>query len=119
MKKILSVSFVIAFVIIACSRNTIANKEPVIPRRETITTSIPDSTTIISAPAVELTDATSIALGKTIFETRCGRCHGLKNTADYTSQRWDGILRSMAPKARLTQTEIQQVTAYVKANSKK
>jgi cytochrome c553 len=118
MKRILSVSFVIAFVIIACSRNTIANKEPVIPRRETFT-SVPDSTTIISAPVVELTDAASIALGKTVFETRCGRCHGLKNTADYTSQRWEGILRSMAPKARLTQTEIQQVTAYVKANSKK
>ena len=119
MKRTISVSLVIALVIIACSRNTIASKEPVIPRRETSTTSTPDSTTTVSQPTVELTDAVSIALGKTIFETRCGRCHGLKNTADYTSQRWEGILRSMTPKARLTQTEIQQVTAYVKANSKK
>ena len=118
MKTILSVSFVIAFVIIACSRKTIASKEPVIPRRET-SSPVPDSTTIVSPSVVELTDAASIAWGKSIFETRCVRCHGLKNTADYTSQRWEGILRLMAPKARLTQTEIQQVTAYVKANSKK
>jgi len=118
MKRILSVSFVIALVVVACSRSTVANKEPVIPRRETSTTSTADSTTVVSQPA-ELTDVASISLGKTVFETRCGRCHGLKNTSDYTAERWNGILKSMTPRARLTLTEIQQVTAYVKANAKK
>ncbi len=58
-------------------------------------------------------------LGQSTFTAKCGRCHGLKNTADYTAERWVGIMESMAPKAHLDDTEKQNVLAYVKANAKK
>lgn len=60
-----------------------------------------------------------IEQGHIVFESRCGRCHGLKDPTRYTSQRWDGILKSMIPKAKLNETEAQQVTAYVMANARK
>jgi len=64
-------------------------------------------------------DANLLAAGKTVYETKCIRCHAMKPVAAFTEPRWDGILRIMAPKANLTQVETEQVTAYVKANAKK
>ncbi len=58
-------------------------------------------------------------LGQATYTAKCGRCHGLKTTGDYTADRWVGIMQSMAPKARLDETEKQNVLAYVKANAKK
>jgi len=60
-----------------------------------------------------------VARGKTVYATGCGRCHGLKPVENYTAERWTGILKSMIPKAKLNETEAQQVTAYVMANAKK
>ena len=59
------------------------------------------------------------SVGKTVYTTRCNRCHGLKNTENYTEQQWTGILKNMIPKARLNEDESKQVTAYVMANAKK
>ena len=121
MKKSLFLSLMVTVVIIACSRKTVATKEePVIPQRDaTITPIINNNTSPLVTSSTVATDASTIALGKTVFEARCGRCHGLKDVSAYTEQRWDGILRTMAPRARLSETEIQQVAAYVKANAKK
>ena len=66
-----------------------------------------------------MVNETTIVQGKTLFETKCTRCHVLKNAGDYTEQRWDGILRTMAFRARLTETQTQEVAAFVKANAKK
>lgn len=112
MKKIISLFLILSLVIIACSKKTTSSK--------TVTT-----TTTTTAPAIEIpkpantTDMAMVAEGKNVYEGKCGRCHGLKNTGDYTAERWDGILRSMVPKAKLNDMETQQVTAYVKANAKK
>ena len=57
-----------------------------------------------------------LALGKTIFTNRCGRCHDLPDPAKYTAQRWDGILSVMNVRARLDQPQQIHVTAYIKAN---
>jgi len=117
MKKILVLSLVITIIALACSRKTVSTREPVIPQRESsITPIINNNNTTLSLPVA--TDEATILQGKSVFEAKCGRCHGLKNVSSYTEQRWDGILRQMAPKARLTETETQQVAAYVKANAK-
>jgi len=58
-------------------------------------------------------------LGQTTYNSKCGRCHGLKVTTDYTSDRWISIMQVMAPKAHLDATEKENVLAYVKANAKK
>ena len=118
MKKALFLSLLIAVIVLACSRKTVSTREPVIPQRESsITPIINDNSTASSTPVA--TDEATISQGKTLFETKCGRCHGLKNVSGYTEKRWAGILREMAPKARLTGTETQQVASYVKANAKR
>ena len=118
MKKIVILPLLIAITVIACSRKTLSSKEPVIPQREASITPITNNTPAVSSPAVA-TDEATISQGKVVFEAKCGRCHALKNVSDYTEQRWDGILRTMAPRARLTETEAQRVAAYLKANAKK
>jgi cytochrome c5 len=117
MKKLLSVLFMSALVIIACSKKTVATKEV------STTKNISANPSIIPAPenpgsTPEVNDVSLIAAGKTIYETKCTRCHGMKPTVAYTADRWNGILKLMAPRARLTETETQQVTAFVRANSK-
>lgn len=107
MKKTLVV-VLITFFVFACSRKTI-------PASDTNAGTPPT----IDTPKMDEAQATIIAQGKTIYTTRCNRCHGLKNVSKYTSAHWDNILKSMIPKARLNETEAQQVTAYVKEYAKK
>ena len=113
MKKIVSVLVVLAITFIACSKKTVATKDVV----TTGTTEAVQPETSTSAGGA--LDANLLAAGKTIYETRCTRCHGMKPLDVYTPERWDGILKIMVPKAKLTESETQQVTAYVKANAKK
>lgn len=74
---------------------------------------------IKEAPKATTPEETAAINGQSIFNAKCGRCHGLKPTTDYTADRWAGILAVMAPRANLTVDEREQVYAYVKANSKK
>jgi hypothetical protein len=74
------------------------------------TTGARTSTTTSTDPAV---------LGMGIYNAKCGRCHGLKVVSDYTSDRWVSIMQVMARKANLSDTEKEQVLAYVQANAKK
>lgn len=57
--------------------------------------------------------------GQSTYNAKCGRCHGLKVTTDYTSDRWVSIMQVMAPKANLTDAEKENVLVYVRANAKK
>lgn len=85
-------------------------------------TAAPVAATTVPVPATPAeTSATKSPemLGQATFTAKCGRCHGLKNTADFTADRWVGIMESMAQKARLDDSEKQNVLAYVKANAKK
>jgi len=61
-------------------------------------------------------DATA---GQTIYEGKCTKCHKAKPVDNFTPERWTGILEKMVPKAKLDDTEKQQVTAYVMIHSKK
>lgn len=70
-------------------------------------------------PKGKSAEETLIVSGQGIYNAKCGRCHGLKVTTDYTAERWASILAVMAPKANLTEDEREQVYAYVKVNSKK
>lgn len=97
---------VIVFILIACHKKAV----PVITAR-----------TVEPPPPVKPVNAmkADIELGKTIFTTRCGRCHDLPKPEQYTAQRWDGILLSMIPKARLSDEQGVHLTAYLKANAAK
>ncbi|MEP7237823.1 MAG: cytochrome c [Ferruginibacter sp.] len=71
------------------------------------------------APKQPSAEEAAIAAGQSTYTAKCGRCHNLKVTTNYTAERWTAILAEMAPRARLTDTEKENVYAYVKANSKK
>ncbi len=119
MKKI-TVIALIAFAAFACSRKTVVTTET----KTTTATETADTKTKIKEEAVvvppaDATHADMAVAGKTIYTTKCTKCHGAKDVTAYTSERWDGILKSMIPKAHLTDEEAGQVTAYVKANAKK
>ena len=57
-----------------------------------------------------------MAMGKIIFTNRCGRCHDLPDPVQFTAQRWEGILKTMIPRARLDKEQEIHVTAFIKAN---
>lgn len=101
MKRTLAIVLVITLVIVACS-----------PKVAPTTTK-----TEQTQPATA--DDATIAAGKTLYINRCGTCHGLKKVENYSVDQWARIMRSMAPKAKLTDDETKQVTAYVNANAKK
>jgi cytochrome c5 len=57
--------------------------------------------------------------GQSTYSAKCGQCHGLKVTTDYTVDRWITVMQVMAVKARLSDEEKENVLAYVKLNAKK
>jgi mono/diheme cytochrome c family protein len=110
MKKLITL-FAFALIIFSCTRKVSPASTPTVSDNSTNTESV------VVAPA-EDQHAIAIAAGRSIYNTKCTKCHGDKGVSNYTAANWEGILKSMAPNAKLTQTETAQVTAYVKANAK-
>lgn len=54
-----------------------------------------------------------LALGKTVFDNSCGKCHDLPNPPDHSARDWVGIMNSMAPKAKLNDQQHEMVYDYV------
>jgi hypothetical protein len=77
---------------------------------------ITNRTTEPSKPVAVVHVKPDTAIGKAIFTTRCSRCHTLPEPAQFTAQRWDGILVIMVPRVRLDQERKMHLTAYIKAN---
>jgi mono/diheme cytochrome c family protein len=130
MRKILS-AFVLMILVWGCAKkiaststvSTTSNTqtlpaEPTTGRGAEVTTTT-ITPAVIAAPKTEDPGDAAIAAGQTIYNSKCGRCHGLKTISDFTAERWTGILASMAPKANLTDAEKENVYAYIKANAKK
>lgn len=61
----------------------------------------------------------ALIAGQNTYNAKCGRCHAYKVTTEFTADRWMSIMAVMSIKANLTETERANVTAYVRANSKK
>ncbi len=104
------------FIITACSKKTIPTTA--VKKEETpAVTVLPPVVT----PPVATTGRINMPLinkGKVVFETNCNKCHDLNKPADFTQQRWMGIIRWMAPKAKLTNEQKDQVLAYVQFYAK-
>lgn len=60
-----------------------------------------------------------LLVGKSLMETKCGKCHVLFEPTDFTAQDWEQILKSMIPKARLTGRDAELVKEYIIRNAKK
>lgn len=70
-------------------------------------------------PKEKTAEPASVMAGQSTYNAKCGRCHGLKVTTDFTAERWASIMAVMAPRANLTDSEKENVYAFVKANAKK
>lgn len=56
--------------------------------------------------------------GKTIFESKCNKCHGLKEPEHITVNKWERVLPRMSDKAKLDEAQSGKVRAYVLAHAK-
>jgi len=113
MKKAITIVS-LALLVFACSRKTTNTAQTTTAAPTTTETTTTGTTATVNAE-----HAAMVEQGKTVYTTRCNRCHALKDVTAYTTTRWDGILKSMIPKAKLDSTQGQQVTAYVMENAKK
>ena len=118
MKKA-SLIALLALTVWACHRKAVAPATTATPAAtsEKVAAETAASAPAPAAPAAP--SAETLASGKTVYTTRCNRCHEAKPLEKYTTAQWEGILKSMIPKARLNELEAQHVTAYVMANAKK
>jgi hypothetical protein len=106
MKKIFLVIILMILLVWGCSHKTV-------PAKTETASAQPTTVTPIISPAIGDT-----ALGKQTFLAKCGRCHKLKDPANYTTDKWATIMNRMSVKAKLDSTETQNVLAYVQANAK-
>jgi cytochrome c5 len=103
--KRLFVIIIIAAVIIACNKKAM----PVITER---TTDPPPPESPVANVKPDL------VIGQRVFTNQCGKCHDLPDPAKYNAERWEGILRTMIPRAGISRVNEVHVTAYIGANSK-
>ena len=128
MRKILSVIILITLVWGCAKKITPAASQapsssnqsvPGVDNSGKVTENTNSSPTISQVPAVTSPETVAVNDGQLTYNAKCGRCHALKVTTDYTAERWASILVVMAPRANLTETEKANVHAYVKENAKK
>ncbi len=100
MKKAVVICIVLISIIQACNKKAM----PTITER-TIDPPAPVSPVANVKP--------DIAIGETVFTGKCGKCHDLPNPAKYTAERWDGILRTMIPRAGVNRVQEVHLTAYL------
>lgn len=71
----------------------------------------PEPTPVISDTAEVMTS--EAAVGKTVYSTSCVKCHKAKVIDEYSKEQWAGILPKMIIKAKLDETQANQVTQYI------
>jgi hypothetical protein len=114
----------------ATTKTETKTDNPAVKEKEEVKTSEPEKKEPVKVPEVAPVQPAQPAgpsipnkpseeeSGKNVYTSKCGKCHALKNTAAYTYDQWEGILKSMVPRARLTGDEETQVVAYIRANVK-
>ena len=103
MKNLILLLIMIVFITIACT-----------PKASPSVT----EATIPTSAAVSK-DTKMIEAGHTIFTTKCTRCHKEKPIEKWTYEKLRPTLAVMVQRAKLNNTEIGEISAYVYANSKK
>lgn len=51
--------------------------------------------------------------GRTLYLNNCNSCHSLYMPESYSPAQWKSVMGSMAPRTRMSASEIQLVTKYV------
>ncbi|HLP55220.1 MAG TPA: cytochrome c [Fluviicola sp.] len=72
----------------------------------------------VEEPVKEVGLSADALAGESLFNQHCGRCHDLPKVEDYSADRWDRIVPSMAKKSKLTPEQEASVMTYVKESLK-
>ena len=98
------------------TNNSIPTSQPTV-----FTTSETSNSKTVVKAGVQSPEMLSQMAGQATFNAKCGRCHQLRVTTNYTSDRWAAVMAVMSNSAHanLSETERANVLAYVQANSKK
>lgn len=59
------------------------------------------------------TNAEELEAGRELYRTRCNKCHGLRAPEALSPEEWHHELDEMAPKAKLTAEQREQVYRYL------
>ena len=73
----------------------------------------PKSAEIVTEEASPAIPSASVSKGKTIYETKCIKCHALKTIKNHTTEQWAMILPKMAIKAKLINDQEALVNEYI------
>jgi hypothetical protein len=137
MKKLIVMAFIGATVVISCGKKIIPESGTNNPSRPVNEKDVRDGTQTATANNSRTTTPSfndmkgnnndlpegprniSTEKGKTIYVTKCGGCHSLKNPGDYTTDQMNNFLKIEIPKANLNKSEADQVTAYLLSNTRK
>jgi cytochrome c5 len=57
-------------------------------------------------------------MGKTVYTSKCNKCHAAKKVNNYTLVQWESILKTMVPNAKLSGDEEMVLLTYIRANAK-
>jgi nitrate/TMAO reductase-like tetraheme cytochrome c subunit len=115
MKKILLASFSVVLLWSCAKKTTPAKAETT----STPTRSLTETTPATSAPGSRsVANEEVIAAGKIVYDAKCGKCHALHATNEFTADRWVRIMDAMAIKAKLTDNDKANALAYVQAGAK-
>jgi mono/diheme cytochrome c family protein len=136
MKKYILIALIAS--VAACSKKAtpkVASTMPAVVQQQAQTAvSQPTNATGVNVPAGQESRGTATTttegsgrtkpfsqaqLGQQTYNVKCGKCHELKVANNYTKNRWDVVMKVMAPKAKLTQEETDNVLAYVWENAKR
>lgn len=105
-KLIFAIAFSMLVILTACSHKSTptaaATPAPAAPKEA------PAQFNMMTAAA-----RPSVVEGEKVYNAKCGKCHDLKKPSEYNAKEWNSIMRSMAPKAKLTEVERSDVMAYV------
>ena len=98
------------------TNNSIPTSQPTV-----FTTSETSNSKTVVRAGIQSPEVLSQIAGQATFNAKCGRCHQLRVTTNYTSDRWAAVMAVMSNSAHanLSETERENVLAYVQANSKK
>jgi cytochrome c5 len=72
----------------------------------------------VEEPVKDAALSANAMAGQGLFNQHCGKCHDLPVVQEYSAERWDRIVPSMAKKSHLTAEEEASVMAFVKESLK-
>lgn len=102
MKKIITIS-ILSLIIFACSHKT--------------TSTVTKTETLTEKTSSSMVSHEQFLAGKTVYETKCGTCHKLKDPARGNMTQWTKWIDRMAPKAKLSDEEKMMVTNFISVNA--